>query len=47
MKTESSEKWYSEGEPFESFVLLKINPQEGTCQVQSVAKGKVYTLKLP
>lgn len=39
--------WYDEGESFESFQLLKINPDEGTCEVRSEQLGKVIVLRLP
>jgi len=47
LQTASSKKWYYEGESFESFELLKIDPGEGTCQVRSERLGKVIALRLP
>ncbi len=39
--------WYDEGEQFESFELLKIHPDEGTCEVNSQQLGRVIVLRLP
>jgi hypothetical protein len=39
-------KWYSEGDKFESFELLSIDPA-GKCQVYSERIGKVIDLTLP
>jgi len=47
LQTESSTQWYDEGEPFESFEILKIDPDAGTCQVRSERLGRVITLSLP
>jgi len=47
LQTESSKKWYDEGESFEKFELLKIDPEAGTCDVYSEQLGKVITLRLP
>ena len=47
LQTESSTKWYDEGESFESFEILKIDPEAGTCQVRSERLGRVITLSLP
>ncbi len=47
LQTESSTKWYTEGDAFESFELLKIDPDAGTCQVRSERLGRVITLRQP
>jgi len=47
LQTESSTKWCNEGDPFESFEILKIDPDAGTCQVRSERLGRVITLSLP
>ena len=47
LQTESSKKWYDEGESFESFELLKIDPEAETCDVYSERLGKVVILELP
>jgi len=47
LQTEGSTQWYDEGESFESFDLLKIDADAGTCQIKSERLGKVITLSLP
>lgn len=47
LQTESSTKWCNEGDPFESFEVLKTDPDAGTCQVRSERLGRVITLSLP
>jgi hypothetical protein len=47
LQTAAAEKWYYEGDAFESFELLSIDPDEGTCQVRSERLGRVITLRLP
>jgi len=42
----SAKKWYVEGEQFESFVLLKIDPEAKTCEVHSERLGKTILLKV-
>ena len=37
--------WYDEGDSFESFQLLKINPEDRSVEVHSDRLGKVLTLK--
>ncbi|MCX6575278.1 MAG: hypothetical protein NTV82_02670 [Candidatus Aminicenantes bacterium] len=37
--------WYDEGDSFESFQLLKINPEDHSVEVRSDRLGKVLTLK--
>ncbi len=44
LKTPSVTKWYDEGESFESFRLMKIDPQSNSVEVHSERSGK--TLKL-
>jgi hypothetical protein len=46
LQTETSRRWYDEGAAFESFVLLKIDPEAGTCEVRSEGQGRVLTLKM-
>ena len=45
LQTESSARWYDEGQQFESFELLSVDPDAGTCQVRSEGSGKVITLR--
>jgi hypothetical protein len=37
--------WYDEGDSFESFQLIKINPENNSVEVRSDRLGKVLTLK--
>jgi len=46
IRTTSSTQWFDEGAPFESFHLLQINPEDGTCLVQSERLGKNITLRI-
>jgi hypothetical protein len=47
LQTANTRKWYYEGDAFESFVLLKINVDEGTCLVRSERLGRNVTLRVP
>jgi len=47
LQTEGSTQWYTEGDAFESFELLKIDPEAKTCQVRSERLGRVITLRQP
>lgn len=46
LRTQSLTKWYSEGESFESFQLLRINPEQKTCEVYSEGLRKTITLTI-
>lgn len=46
LQTESAKRWYDEGEKFESFELLKVDPDAQTCEVRSEGLGKVITLQV-
>lgn len=46
IKTAGSTQWFDEGASFESFQLLQINPDEGTCLVRSERLGKNITLSV-
>ncbi len=39
-------KWYDEGEPFEEFVLEKINPEEKSVEVYSESIARTVTVTL-
>jgi hypothetical protein len=45
--TVNQTQWYDENEEFESFVLLKISPEDKSCQVRSEGSGRVITLRIP
>lgn len=45
LKTATLTAWYNEGESFESFQLMKINPESNTVEVMSNRLGKLLTLK--
>lgn len=47
LRTVNQTKWYDENEEFESFVLLKIDPENKSCQVRSEGSGRVITLRIP
>ena len=38
-------RWYDEGESFQSFQLIKINPEDNSVEVRSDRLGKVLPLK--
>lgn len=40
-------KWYNEGESFQSFQLIKINPDDNSVEVRSDRLGRVLTLRVP
>lgn len=46
LRTQGSTKWYSEGESFEKFQLLRINPEQKTCEVYSESLRKTITLNI-
>ncbi|NIA16366.1 MAG: hypothetical protein GWP08_20085 [Nitrospiraceae bacterium] len=47
IQTRSLKGWYNEGDPFESYELISIDPDNGTCEVRSEGAGGVITLTLP
>jgi hypothetical protein len=46
LQTVNTTKWYSEGEEFESFKVMKINPQEQTVSVFSEKDNRTATLRV-
>jgi len=47
LRTANTTRWYEEGEGFESFQLLRIDPVAGTCEVRSERLGRVIKLQAP
>jgi len=46
IRTAGSTQWFDEGASFESFQLLQINAEEGTCLVRSERLGRNITLRV-
>jgi hypothetical protein len=46
LQTANTTKWYSEGEEFESFKVMKINPQEQTVSIFSEKDNRTETLRI-
>lgn len=46
LRTTSTTKWYDEGEQFEEFEVLRINPDEKTVEIRSERYGRNFTLKM-
>jgi len=46
LQTETTRKWYEEGEQFEEFELIEINAEEGTAVVYSERYGERVTLSM-
>lgn len=40
-------KWYAEGEKFESFQLMTIDPENKQCEIYSEEQARSITLRLP
>ncbi len=47
LSTESTTRWYDEGDKFEAFELQQINPEDGTVVVYVESYAKEFTLALP
>ena len=47
LRTANTTRWYEQGEAFESFELLRIDPEAGTCEVRSERLGRVIKLEAP
>lgn len=46
IETESSSKWYSEGDAFENYEILSVDPEEGTCEIFDESRNRSRTLYL-
>lgn len=46
LRTTSTTKWYDEGEQFEEFEVIRINPDNQTVEIRSERYGRNFTLQL-
>lgn len=46
LQTRSTARWYNEGEKFEEFELLQINPEQETVEVYAEQHGRRLTVQL-
>lgn len=46
-KVSGKSKWYKEGEPFENYKLMSIDPASKIVQIYSSAHDKTFELKMP
>ena len=46
-KVSGKSKWYKEGEPFENYKLMSIDPASKIVQIYSSAHAKTFELKMP
>jgi len=46
LRTASSKKWYDEGEEFEKYVLISIDPENKQCEVYSEELRERHILKI-
>jgi hypothetical protein len=46
LQTGSTTRWYNEGEKFEAFELLRVDPEQGTVEVYAEQYGRQLTVQL-